>query len=117
MFGEHRTKRTGNLREARFEWIADAQTDHTVRDNRVPASIAIDDAPTGALRAAIDAEDAHVRLWPLRQSLQFLLVDVEVGINILHIVVVFQSLGQPQHTARLGALELQEVFRNHGNFG
>src|SRR4051794_31272343 len=51
----------------------------------------------------------------LRQRLQLLLVDIEVGINALHVVVVFQEFRQPEHAAGVLAFQLHEVLRNPGD--
>src|ERR1035438_4019647 len=49
------------------------------------------------------------------EGLHLLLVDIEVGVHVLHVLVLFQHIVQPQHARRALALQLHQVLRNHGN--
>lgn len=55
MHNEELAKSDGNLCKASGERIFRAQRNDAVTDDGVASTIAIDDAPSGALRAAIDA--------------------------------------------------------------
>jgi len=49
--------------------------------------------------------------------LHFFLVDVEVGGNFLHIVVLFQRFDQPDHLRGLVSGKLDVILRHPGHFG
>ena len=74
-------------------------TDHTVGENAVAAAVARDDSPAGALpfRSRCRGRAPGVPGLTLRQGLHLLLVDVEVRVDVLDIVVLFESIVQPQH--------------------
>src|SRR5258705_10149003 len=44
---------------------------------------------------------------------QELLINVEVRVDVLHVVVVFERFDQPDHLRSLLALKLDVVLRNH----
>jgi hypothetical protein len=49
--------------------------------------------------------------------LQQFLIYVEVGVDVLHVVVIFERLDQPNHRRGLMAFELDVILRNHGHAG
>src|SRR6185312_13561699 len=51
----------------------------------------------------------------LRNRLQLLLVDIEVGVHALHVLVFFQGFAHAQHAARVFALQLDQVLGNPGD--
>jgi hypothetical protein len=55
-------------------------------------------------------------LLVLRERLQFRFFDVEVGVDVRNVFVVFQFIHQPQHLVRLLAGELHVILRHHGDF-
>src|SRR5215831_4671186 len=48
----------------------------------------------------------------LRHRLQLLLVDIEVGVYILHVVVLFQSVVHAQHAAGILAFQPDQILRH-----
>jgi hypothetical protein len=46
---------------------------------------------------------------------QQLLIDIEVGVNVLHVVMLFERLHQPDHGARRRPFQLDVVLRNHSH--
>src|SRR3977135_3322470 len=48
---------------------------------------------------------------------QQLLVNVEIGVDVLHVVVLFERLHQPDHLSRGCAFEFDVVLRNHRHAG
>src|SRR4051812_165835 len=48
----------------------------------------------------------------LRHRLQLLLIDIEVGVDALHVVMIFQDIGQPEHGVGVLALELDQILRH-----
>lgn len=50
-----------------------------------------------------------------RNFFQQLLIDIEVGVNVLHVVVLLERLHQPDHGAGSRPFELDVVLRNHGH--
>jgi len=44
---------------------------------------------------------------------QKFLIDIEVGMNILHVVIIFQRLKQPNHLRRLLPFQLDVIIWNH----
>ena len=57
--------------------------------------IGIDHPIPGAFGAAIDSEHPLEGQLPGGQTLLFVVGDIEVRINVLNVVVVFQGFGQP----------------------
>ncbi|MGD0598678.1 MAG: hypothetical protein ABR988_02575, partial [Terriglobales bacterium] len=59
--------------------------------------------------------------WPdhpitsARDFFQSLLVDIEVGMDVLHIFVVFERLHQADHLRRLLPFQLDVGIGNHGH--
>ena len=45
-------------------------------------------------------------------GLNFLFVDVEVGVDVLHVVVILERLDHAQHLLRLRAAELDVILRH-----
>ena len=58
-------------------------------------------AVAGALGAAIDAQNQHVTLG---HRFQFFFVDVEVGENVQHVVVVLEMIAEPEHAPSVVSL-------------
>ena len=81
---------------------------------RCSRAIAIDYAITGALPSR---NRCRARARYLRQRLQLLLVDIEVGVDVLHVVVIFERFAQPQHAAGVLAFQLDQVLGHHGDGG
>ena len=46
---------------------------------------------------------------------QQLLIDIEVGVYVLHVVMLFERLHQPDHGGRRGPFQLDVVLRNHSH--
>lgn len=44
-------------------------------------------------------------------------IDIEVGVNFLHVVVVFHGFHQAQHLLGATAFQLDVVLRDHRHFG
>ena len=98
----------------------DGGADHAMSQNAVTAAVAFDHAPAGALGSAVDPQNTHGLGG---QRLHLLFVDVEVGIHVLHVVVLFQSLAQPQHGAGIfaelpgcDAAGIETLPAAHGSF-
>src|SRR2546429_4227982 len=53
---------------------------------------------------------------PIYRRLNLRLIDVEVGVNMLHVVVLFERLDQPHHLHRLRTSELDVILRHHCDF-
>src|ERR1022692_5116540 len=51
------------------------------------------------------------------QRLQLLLVDIEVGVDALHVVVLFQRVLQAQHAGGVFALQFDQVLGDPGDGG
>ena len=88
------------------------------------AAVGLDGAVAGAQRAGIDAEDDHAAEGaPWRAAsrggrfLHLLVRDVEVGPDVLHVVVVLEGLHELQHLLGLGALERDGVLRVLADLG
>src|SRR5713226_954084 len=93
--------------EAGGEGVGGGGADDAGGDEAVGASVGFDDSEAGFFAAAVDAEDAHGKgsYQPsvvsfqqakpqgpslARQRLHFLLFDVEVGVDVLDVVVLFE---------------------------
>src|ERR1051325_6194303 len=50
------------------------------------------------------------------QRFHLLFVDIEVGIDILNVVMLFEDFAQLQHAAGVLSFELDEVLRDHSDF-
>ena len=50
-------------------------------------------------------------------GLDFFFVDIEVRVNVLHIVVIFERLNHSQHLLRLRPGQLDVVLRHPGHLG
>ncbi len=48
---------------------------------------------------------------------QELLIDVEVRVDVLHVVMIFERFHQANHRTRSRAFEFDVVLRNHRNAG
>ena len=78
-----------------------------------------------ALKEKTATEDST--RWPVRKGprnsvgphgrLNFRLVDVEIGVNVLHVVVFFQGFYQAQHLLGLLPRQFNVVLRHHAHFG
>ncbi len=51
--------------------------------------------PDGGLRPTLNGRE--VRLLRLREGVKLRFLDIEVGVNVLDVVVVFQFFHEPQH--------------------
>ncbi len=77
-----------------------------MRNMREARAIPRNDTPTESARAGIDAEDDDLsftcpglrRRWPASaaQSREFFVGDVEVGEDVLHVVVIVERFGEVQ---------------------
>src|ERR1700739_4961355 len=83
----------------------------------------------GCERAQSEKATCGITWWPfdkpgIRKSdliradggLDFRFVDVEVGVNVLHIVMLFEGFHQAQHLRGLRAGKLDVILRNHADF-
>ena len=102
----------GDLQQAGFQRVARRGADYTGHQQTMRASVTLDYAVTGAFDAAIDSQDTH-----LRQLFHLRFVHVEVGENVLNVVVLFEPFTQPQHGRSVLAFDLEQVFGNHGDLG
>src|ERR1700693_4987405 len=50
------------------------------------------------------------------RRLHFLLVDVEVRVDVLHVVVIFQRFDHPHHLLRLRPAQLDVILRYEADF-
>jgi hypothetical protein len=65
------------------------------------------------------APDERLRI-PFRKKLcrnffQNLLINVEVRMNVLYVVVIFERLDQTDHRMSVVAFQLDEILRHHGH--
>src|SRR5271168_562592 len=51
------------------------------------------------------------------KRLQFLLVDIKIGVYVLYIVMLLKGFVESQHAARVLAFKTHQILRNHGDLG
>ena len=69
----------------------------------------------GRVDGARRSPRSDVRL--ARYFFQKFLVDIEIGVDVLHVVVFFERFHQADHLARGRAFQLDVVLRNHRHAG
>ena len=73
----------------------------------------------GFRRNSLDAQDADFGCCCsvcADSGLNFTLVDIEVRVDVLHVIVFFQRFHQPEHLLGLFAGQLDVVLGNHRDF-
>src|SRR5260370_8421397 len=75
-------------------------------------SLSMTPQPVRSVPQSMPRTRAFVR-GDLRHGLQLFFVDVEIGINVLHVVVFFHQFGELQHAPDVLASNLQQILRHH----
>src|ERR1039457_3314062 len=114
MAADHFAKTARDLQQPDMQSVFRAGGDAAGAHETVCAAIALHQAVARVFDAAVDAQHPHLTTG---QSFQFLFVDVEVGADILDVVVFFERLGQAEHSAGALAFQLDQVLGDHRDFG
>ena len=107
-----------NLQKPQLERLPRRSDDGAIGQQPVRPAIAFDGAVTGPLTTAVDAEYLHslTIIPPLGEGFDVLLIHVEIGVDALHIFVLFDQFVHAQHAGRVFAFESEKVLRDHGYF-
>src|SRR5215469_1911960 len=92
-----------------MQWSRTRGTDHEARPMEIRAVILQGASWSGGANRVTGTELT-------RNFLQDFLIDIEVGVDVLDIIVIFESLDQADHLSGLLAFELDIVLRDHGDF-
>jgi hypothetical protein len=103
------------------------RSDNACIHESMAAAIRLDEPIACSLRPAIDAENSHENQsgpgCPAREGIalgerfDFRFVYFIVGIDVLHIVVLFKNFVELQHRLRVLSFQFDRVLGNHRDLG